>query len=397
MTSAVLAQAFAPAALNGLTLRNRFIAAAAFEGKTQDGQISPGLVEHHRRYGQGGIAMTTIGYCAAESDGRLDEHMLYMDEYVRGPLSAMIAEIHATGAKVSGQLGHAGGFTKNAKLSTPRPLGPSFGLNRLGVADGLPFVGEASVEQIRARVKTLGRAAAFMKSVGFDAIEIHFGHGYGISQFLSPLTNRRHDDYGGTLEKRLRFPLEVLAEVRAAVGDTFPLLGKISMSDGVPGGVTYEESPRIAEALDAGGLDCLICSDGTSSFNPMLLFRGESMQPGLIAHEKNPLMRVGMRMIGPFFFKKYDYHETYLLERAKPIRDRVRCKVCYVGGVSTNESVERVLAAGFDFIQLGRALIFDPDFVRHAEADPGYVNGCTHCNRCATLINAEGGVRCTER
>lgn len=397
MTNPNLARAFAPALLNGLHLRNRFIAAAAFEGKTPGGVVTPALVEHHRRYGEGGIGMTTIGYCAAESDGRLDEHMLFMDEYVREPLGAMIATIQATGARVSGQLGHAGGFTKNRKLSTRRPLGPSFGLNRLGAAEGLPFVGEASVEQIRARVATLGRAAAFMKSVGFDAIEIHFGHGYGISQFISPLTNRRSDAYGGTLDRRLRFPLEVLAAVREAVGPTFPLLGKISMSDGVPGGVDYDESFVIAQRLGAAGVDCLICSDGTSSFNPMLLFRGESMQAGLVAHEKNPLTRLGMRVIGPWFFKQYDYYETYLLERAKRIRDAVTCQTCYVGGVSTNESVERVMSAGFDFIQLGRALIYDPDFVRNAGNDPTYASGCTHCNRCATLIAAEGGVRCPER
>ena len=236
-----------------------------------------------------------------------------------------------------------------------------------------------------------------MKSVGFDAIEIHFGHGYSISQFISPKTNKRKDEYGGTLENRMRFALEVLAEVRRAVGDDYPLLGKISMTDGVRGGVTYDDAVEIAAMLEAGGLDLIICSGGTSSMNPMLLFRGDSLVPGLVKHEKNPLVKLGIRMSAPFMFKKYPYEEMYFLEHARRIRDRVQCGVCYIGGVCTSDSIRTVMSAGFDFIQLGRALIFDPDFAKNAERRPNYKNGCSHCNQCATLIEAPGGVQCVER
>lgn len=392
-----LQMCFTEARINRLALRNRLIKAATFEGKTHGGVPSDALVNFHRRIGEGGIGMTTIAYCAAEADGRIHEDMIYMHEGIRPELERLIRTVQVTGAKVSGQLGHCGAFTKNRELTVGRPLGPSKGTNALGLAHGLGRIAEMTKPQIRERLRVMGRAAAFMKSVGFDAIEIHFGHGYGISQFISPKTNKRKDEYGGRLEHRMRFALEVLDEVRNAVGDDYPLLGKISMTDGVPGGVTYDDSVRIAAMLEAGGIDVIVCSGGTSSMNPMLLFRGESLAPGLIKHEKSRVMRLGIRLAGPFFFKSYPYRELYFLEHAQRIRDRVQCGVCYIGGVCTNDSIRKVMAAGFDFIQLGRALIFDPDFPKQAQAHADYQNGCSHCNQCATLIEAPGGVYCVER
>ncbi len=385
---------FSPARLNGLELRNRLIKAATFEGKSRGGRMSEELVRLHERIGEGGVGMTTLAYCAAEADGRIHEHMLYMHEGIRAQLEAFVARLHATGAKVSGQLGHCGNFSKNREFEGKRPLGPSRGINSLGLAYGLPFAGALTQEQIRDRVATMGRAAGFMKSAGFDAIEIHFGHGYGISQFLSPRTNRRSDVYGGSLRNRMRFGLECLESVRDAVGHDYPLLAKISMMDGVRGGVSLDDSVEIAAMLEANGIDAIICSGGTSSMNPMLLFRGDSMAPGLIENEEKWMLRVGMRMVGERMFRNYPYEEVYFLDEARRIRDRVQCGVCYIGGVCTTESIRTVMAEGFDFIQLGRGLIFDPDMPKRAAAEAGYRNGCTHCNRCATLIDTPDGISC---
>lgn len=389
-----LARCFSDVRLNGLTLRNRLIKAATFEGKSAGGLPSQALTDFHVRLGQGGIAMTTLGYCAAEADGRLNENMLYMDEYVREPLAQLIAQVQSTGTKVAGQLSHCGNFTKNAEFRGKRPLGPSFGINKLGLVSGLPFGTAMSKAQIRERAGTFGRAAAFMQSVGFDAIEIHFGHGYGLSQFISPRTNRRTDEYGGSLRNRMRFPLEVLTSVRCAVGERYPLLGKISMTDGVRGGVSYDDSIEIAALLEADGIDAIICSAGTSSMNPMLLFHGASIGRDMIRNEKNPLMKLGMKLVEKRFFREYPYRELYLLEHARRIRHRVQCGVCYVGGVGTADSIRTVMDEGFDFIQLGRGLLFDADFALNAGADSRYRNGCTHCNKCATLIDSAEGIRC---
>jgi len=385
---------FSEAKINGLRLRNRLIKAATFEGKSPGGVPSEALIRFHERLGKGGIGMTTIAYCAAESDGRIHENMMYMHEGIRPELERFIRTVQATGARVSGQLGHCGAFTKNAELSVRRPLGPSKGTNALGLPYGLSRIAEMTKTQIRQRVEVIGRAAGFMKSVGFDAIEIHLGHGYGISQFISPRTNKRTDRYGGSLANRMRFGLEVLEAVRVAVGEDFPLLGKISMHDGVSGGVGWDDSVEIAAMLEAGGLDVIVCSGGTSSMNPMMLFRGDSMYQGMLENERNPLMRLGLKLAGPRLFRDYPYEELYFLEPARRIRERVQCGVCYIGGVCTSESIRTVMSEGFDFIQLGRGLLYDPDFPKHAAADASYENGCTHCNRCATLIDAAGGILC---
>jgi len=392
-----LSRCFSEARIRGLTLRNRLIKSATSLGMSKGGVPSPEFMRVHERLGEGGVGMTTLAYCAAEADGRLHEDMLYMHEGIRPQLQELIGRMHATGTMVSGQLGHCGSFSKNKKLTIRRPLGPSRGLNSLGLAHGLPFAGALSIPQIAQRVATFGQAAGFMKSVGFDAIEVHLGHGYGISQFISPRTNKRTDRYGGSLANRMRFGLEVLEAVRVAVGEDFPLLGKISMHDGVSGGVGWDDSVEIAAMLEAGGLDVIVCSGGTSSMNPMMLFRGDSMYQGMLENERNPLMRLGLKLAGPRLFRDYPYEELYFLEPARRIRERVQCGVCYIGGVCTSESIRTVMSEGFDFIQLGRSLLFDPDFPMRAAADPEHRNGCTHCNRCATLIEAPGGVHCVLR
>lgn len=242
--------------------------------------------------------------------------------------------------------------------------------------------------------RTFATSARFMKDVGFDAIELHFGHGYGLGQFLSPKTNRRRDGYGGGVESRLRLPLEVLSRVRKEVGEDFPLLGKISLSEGVKGGIEEGEAIETAVALGEAGLDLIIPSGGSSSFNPMLMFRGESFLGGLIAGEKNPLLHLGLRLAGGSMFKPYPYEPTYFLKPAERLKTRVSTQVAYVGGCSTGDDLARIMDAGFDFLQIGRALIADPEFPKKVKADESHASPCNHCNKCIPLIDAPGGIRC---
>jgi 2,4-dienoyl-CoA reductase-like NADH-dependent reductase (Old Yellow Enzyme family) len=388
-----LEKCFTPATLGGLTLRNRVLKAATFEGMTPDGIPSDALTEFHRGIALGGTAMTTVGYCTVEPDGRISDQMLYMHEAIRPGLERLTATVHEAGAAISGQMGHCGNFSKNRSLVRKRPLGPSRGINSLGLAYGLPFAGAMKLSDIDQMVEDYGSAAAFMKSVGFDALEIHFGHGYGLSQFISPKTNHRTDNYGGSLENRMRLPLRVLEAVRLAVGDDFPLLGKMGLTDGVRGGLQEDEAIEVAALLDGGGIDALIPSGGTSSMNPMWLFRGDSILPGMLEIERNPIMRLGLRVMGNRMIRSYPYEELYFLDGAKRVRDRVGCKLVYIGGVSTLESLETVMRE-FDFVQLGRALLKDPQLVTNASANAQYRNGCNHCNRCATLIDHPDGIRC---
>jgi 2,4-dienoyl-CoA reductase-like NADH-dependent reductase (Old Yellow Enzyme family) len=390
-------KAFSPATLGKMPLKNRILKAATYEGKTPDGIPGELLLNFHKEVVEGGTAMTTIGYCTTESDGRINDQMMWMHEGIRDRLVHMNSELKkaAPDVKISGQMTHCGNFSKNRKMQRlKRPLGPSRQFNMLGAPSGLPFAGAMNAADIDYMVQTYHDAALLMKETGFDAVEIHFSHGYGISQFISPKTNRRSDEYGGSLANRMRLPLRALEAVRKAVGEDFPILGKIGLTDGIKDGLQIDEAIEVAAMLDAGGIDALICSGGTSSFNPMVYFRGETLDKGLIEVETNPIMKLGLKLIGPKMFRYYPYEELYFLDDAKRVRDRVNCQMIYIGGCTDIASIEKVMAEGFDFIQMGRPLIKDPAFVKHAMADRNYKNGCTHCNRCASLIEAPGGVYC---
>ncbi len=385
---------FSPAKLNGLELRNRVMRAACFEGMSPDEYPSDRLINLHRELAEGGIGMTTLAFCAVEADGRVKSEMMYMHEGIRPKLEQLVSTVQEAGAKISGQMGHCGNFTQNRNFQGKRPLGPSPMINMSGIPYGIPFAGGMTIADIDRLVQVFHDTATFMKSVGFDALEIHFGHGYGLSQFVSPKTNKRTDEYGGSLINRMRLPLRVLEAVRKAVGDDYPILGKIGLTDGVKGGLEIDEAVEVAALLDEAGIDALIPSGGTSSMNPMLYFRGDSLLPGLLENEESLMLRIGMRMISPWFFKKYPYEELYFLDGAKRVRDRIKnAKLCYIGGASTMESLETVMRE-FDFVQMGRSLFKDPAFVNNAMADPNYVNDCDHCNRCASIIQNPDGVRC---
>lgn len=395
--SEYLDRAFSPAKLGQLELKNRVIKAATYEGKTPDGIPGDALLDFHRGIVEGGTGMTTIGYCTTEADGRISDQMMYMDDAIRPQLTHLTSQLKQAvpDVKISGQMTHCGNFSKNRSLQRiKRPLGPSRGFNMLGAPSGLPIAGAMTVKDIDILVQSYHDSAKIMKETGFDAAEIHFSHGYGLSQFISPKTNRRKDEYGGSLENRMRLPLRVLEAVRKAVGDDFPILGKIGMTDGIKDGLHFEEAIEVAAMLDKGGIDALICSGGTSSFNPMVYFRGDTLDKGLIEVEKNPITKLGLRLIGPKMFRYYPYEELYFLENAKRIRDRVNCQMVYIGGCTDLDSLENVMKEGFDFVQLGRPLIKDPAFVNNAMADRNYKNGCIHCNRCASLIEVPGGIYC---
>ncbi len=392
----MLNKCFEPAMLNGLELKNRFIKAGTFEGKTPGGVPGDAMTRFHKNLAEGGVGMTTLGYCATEGDGRINENMMFMDEIIREPLSGMIDELHKAGTKVSGQMAHCGAFSKNAHLVKKRPRGPQFGINLLGVANGMFFCDGMTQQHINELVQSFHDAALFMKSVGFDCVEIHFGHGYGLCQFMSPKTNKRKDQYGGTLDNRMRLPLDVLAAVRKAVGDDFPVIGKISLTEGVYGGLDYDDAVNISRLLDQGGIDGIVTSGGTSTMNPMLMFRGDNIYKPMLAAEKNLAMKAIILMVGPVLFKNYPYNELYFLEQAKRVRNVVDCNMIYVGGASTNESFTTLMNDGFDFIQLGRTLLSDPDLPNQAMQDVNYKSRCTHCNKCVATIEHPKGIHCPE-
>ena len=369
--------------------------AATFEGMTPGGKPSERLHDFHQRIAEGGIGLTTLSYCTTEPDGRIMESMMWLHEEIEDELRDMIANIQKTGAKVSGQVTHCGHFSQNKDLHGDQPpKGPSKMFVGIGATVGRFIAPAMTQEDIDRLIESYREAARYMKRVGFDAIEIHFGHGYGLSQFISPKTNKRKDKYGGSHENRMRLPLQVLAAMREELGPDFPILGKISMTDGVKGGVDYPLGLKVAKSLDAAGIDGLIPSAGTSSYNTMYMFRGDSIAGGMIAMQKSAFMKGLLRVMAPLMWKKYPYEPTYLLDAAKDIKAAVNCPVIYIGGCSTRADLDRIFDAGFDFVQIGRALLKDPAFARNAAADENYDSGCTHCNYCVPMITHPDGISC---
>lgn len=165
-------------------------------------------------------------------------------------------------------------------------------------------------------------------------------------------------------------------------------------------GLHEDEAIEVAQYLDKAGCDALITSGGTSSFNVMKMFRGPSIQHGMIEQESNIIAKSGLKVLGPKMFKVYPYEELYFRDGCNRVREAVDCQLIYIGGCSTLDSLEQVMRDGIDFVQLGRPLIADPQYVNHAvaaiEAGKSYDSGCNHCNRCVALINAPGGVYCPE-
>lgn len=384
---------FAPGRLGPLTLRNRFIKAATYEGMTPGGLPSPALVEHHRRLAAGGVAMTTVAYGAVDRDGRTFPDQLCVHESAVPALRTLTRAVHEAGAKVAIQLAHCGSFSKLRPATGGRPRGPSTGFNAYGAASGLPVARAMRVDEIEAIPGQFARAAALAEDAGFDAVELHLGHGYLLSQFLSPATNRRRDAWGGSLAGRMRLPLEVLAAVRERVGGRLAVTAKINTEDGFRGGLELDDALELAAALDAAGIDGITTSGGSVSRNPLFLLRGERPLAAMIAVERNALQRVALRVLGPAVLRAHAFEAMFFRAAGLRVLERVRCPVILLGGVVSRTNAVQAMQDGFGFVQLGRALLADPELVQRFAEGKAERTRCTACNQCIAAMD-DGGVRC---
>lgn len=384
---------FAPGRLGPLALRNRVIKSATFEGMSPGGVPSPALIEHHRRLAAGGVALTTVAYGAVSRDGRTFGDQLVIDEATGQALRALTDAVHREGAAASLQLSHCGFFTRHREPGAPGPRGPSAGFNAYGLASGLPLVRALRQEEIEAIVEAYAGAAARAVRAGFDAVELHVGHGYLLSQFLSPATNRRRDRWGGSLENRLRLPVAVVRRVRDAVGSQVALLAKTNLRDGFRGGLELDEAVEVARRLEAEGVDGLVLSGGFTSRTPFYLLRGRRPLREMIRVERNPLQRMALRAFGPIWVKAWPFEELFFLPLAREVRKAVGLPLALLGGIVSLDGMEIAAREGFEFVALGRALVADPELVRDLARGAKRRSRCTACNECITESEA-GGVRC---
>ena len=378
---------FRPAELGPLTLRNRVVKAATFEGVMPDGLVTDELVEYHRRVARGGAAMSTVAYLAVAPEGRTDAGCLWLRDEVLPGLRRLTDAIHAEGAAAAAQIGHAGPVA-NARSTGLAALAPSPSFSPLSMRR----TRGASIEDLRRIRQAYAAGARKAVDAGFDALEIHLGHNYLLSAFLSPKLNRRHDGYGGDLEHRARYPRDVVAAVREAVGDRVAVTAKLNMRDGVKGGLDVDESLEVAAWLEAdGALDGLELTGGSSLANPMYLFRGGAPVAEM-ADAMPGLVGLGMRLVGKRFLPSYPYEEAFFLPLARRFRERLSMPLILLGGVSRRETVDLAMAEGFEFVAMARALLREPDLPARWQAGGADASTCDHCNRCMPSIYS--GTRC---
>jgi 2,4-dienoyl-CoA reductase-like NADH-dependent reductase (Old Yellow Enzyme family) len=235
-------------------------------------------------------------------------------------------------------------------------------------------------------------AAQRVADAGCDAVELHFGHGYLPSEFLSPKLNRRTDQWGGSIENRSRFAREIADGVRAAVDGRIAVLAKLNMADGVPGGLWLDESVQVAQFLEKDGtLDAIELTVGSSLQNPMYLFRGDAPVHEMADTFPQPI-RTAFKLFGSRFLPSYPFEEAYLLPYARQFREALGMPLVLLGGINRRETIERAMAEGFEFVALGRALLREPDLVNRFQAGEADEGLCIHCNKCMPTIYT--GTRC---
>ena len=376
---------FSPAKLGPVTLRNRTIKAATFEARTPGALVSDDLIAFHRAMAAGGVGMTTVAYCAVSRGGRTDDSALWMRPEAVPGLSRLTEAVHAEGAAVSAQIGHAGPVA-NARSNGATALAPGRFFNPLSMR----FARHATSADIAEVITAHARATRYAIDAGFDAVEIHLGHNYLASAFLSPLLNRRSDEFGGSLENRAKVARGIVRAVRDEVRrDGTPAIAvtaKLNMSDGVRGGIGIEESLQTARWLqDDGGLDAIELTAGSSLVNPMYLFRGDAPIKEFAAAFAPPL-RWGMRMSGTRFLRRYPYRDGYLMRDAMRFRQELTMPLILLGGITNRETMDAAMAAGFDYVALGRALLAEPDLIDRIRADGSVRSICDHCNKCMPTI-----------
>lgn len=376
-THAIEHPVFAPGRLGPVELRNRVVKCGTNEAMSREGLVTDELVEWHRRFAVGGVGMTTLAYCSVAAEGRTYRHQLWMREEALEGLTRFTRAMHDEGARAAIQLGHAGWFAVPRVIGGP-PRGPS----RQFSPHAQTF-SRAMTEDDLARVTDeFARAAALAGDAGFDALEVHCGHGYLLSQFLSPWNNRRTDRWGGDLEGRARFPRQVLAAVRAAAPDV-AVYAKLNMEDGFRGGMPLHEGVAVGRMLEAdGSVDALQLTGGHTTKSPMFLMRGDTPMREMAREERSLVRRVGMEAFTALLVDDYAFEEAFLLPAARQFRTELELPLVLLGGITKLETMDRAMELGFDFVAMGRALIREPDLVARMQKGETTEGVCIPCNRC---------------
>jgi 2,4-dienoyl-CoA reductase-like NADH-dependent reductase (Old Yellow Enzyme family) len=358
-----MSKLFEKSSINGMELSNRFVRSATWEGMAaEDGAVTPRLIETMVALAKGGIGMIITSHAYVRPEGQAGPWQLgaYKDELVDG-LREMSSAVHDSGGKIVMQLAHAGNFAAEQLTGVPPMVASSF--------DGLAKSPrkEMTTEDIQDLTVAYADAARRAKAAGFDGVQIHSAHGYLLSQFLSPAYNKRSDEYGGTIENRVRVHLEVLRAIRSAVGSDFPVLIKMNCQDFLENGLTLEDSVQAGRMLADAGLDGLELSGGT------LVSKLSPSRPGIKTADK----------------------EAYFKEEAKAFKHEISIPLLLVGGMRSLEVAESLVEeAVADYISLCRPLIREPALINRWKAGDTARALCKSDNLCFQPAREGRGIYC---
>ena len=375
-----MSELFTPYRIGPLEIRNRTIRSAAFEGMCEHNSPSQELFDYHTAVARGGIGMTTVAYAAVCRSGLSFERQLWMRPEIVPELRKLTDAIHAEGAKASIQLGHCGNMS-HRKICGCMPYGASRGFNLYSPT----FVHKMNHREIDEVVEAYGKAVELAIEAGFDAVEIHAGHGYLISQFLSPYTNHRRDEYGGSLDNRMRFMRRCMEAVVKAARGRVAIFVKMNTRDGFKGGMEVEDSIKVARELQKCGADALVLSGGFVSRAPMYVMRGQFPVRSIVHYMpwSQWWLKAGVILGGKIVSPTVPFKKLFFLEDALKFRAALPdMPLVYVGGVTTRKDADKVIDSGFQMLQMGRAVLEDTDFVNKMKADENHCSECEHSNFC---------------
>lgn len=372
---------FTPYKIGSVTLRNRTVRSAAFESMGKDFGPTQQLKDYHVSVARGGVGMTTVAYASVNRSGVSFNKQLWLRPEIVPGLRDMTDAIHQEGAAASIQIGHCGNMTHWSTAGS-FPVSASNGFNLYSPT----FHRRLSKTEIGELAKDFGKAVVTAHDAGFDCVEVHAGHGYMISQFLSPYTNHRHDEFGGSLENRMRFMKMCLEEVMEQARKLgMGVLVKHNMEDGFKGGTQIPENIEIAKEIEKFGVDGIVLTSGFVSKAPMAVMRGRIPTKTMAYYMpwSSWPQKIVVNLFGKWMIKDYDFEECFFLENAKKFRAELKGPLVYVGGIVSREGIEKVLDAGFDLVQIARALVNDPGFVNKLkEGDISTRSGCDHRDYC---------------
>lgn len=368
---------FTPGNIGPITLRNRTIRSAAFENMATGNNPSKMLLDYHRSVAAGGVGMTTLAYASVAQSGLSFEDQLWLRPEIVPDLKAITDAIHKEGAAASIQIGHCGNMSHRA-ITKCMPVSASNGFNLYSPT----LHRKLSEKEMIEMAKAFGNGVNLAREAGFDCVEVHAGHGYLISQFLSPYTNRRRDQYGGPLKNRMKFMQMCMNEVMEAAKSNMAIVAKTNMRDGFKGGNDIEEGIEIAKELKNLGVHGLVLSGGFVSKAPMYVMRGAMPIKTMTHYMKIWWLKYGVKMAGRFMVPAVPFKEAYFLEDALKFREALPdLPLIYVGGLVSRNKIDEVLGKGFEFVQMGRALLNNPSFVNEMKQGVERCN-CRHSNYC---------------